>query len=57
MCKFIKKLRVNDFFLCWIGLIFKKMKMNMIVKLNKKIKIEKKVIKLILFDSFVFVLK
>lgn len=52
MCKFIKKLRVNDFFLCWIGLFFKKMKKNMIVKLKKKIKNWKKVIKLILFDSF-----
>lgn len=39
------------FFLCWIGLFFKKMKKNMIVKLKKK-KLKKKVIKLILFDSF-----
>lgn len=37
MCKFIKKLRVNDFFLCWIGLFFKKMK-----KIEYDSEIEKK---------------
>lgn len=50
-CKFTKKLRVNDFFLCWTGPSSKKMKKNMTVKLKKKLKIEKKAIKPISFDS------
>lgn len=41
-CKFTKKLRVSDFFLCWTGPSSKKMKKNMTVKLKKKLKIEKK---------------
>lgn len=39
------------FFLCWTGPSSKKMKKNMTVKLKKKIKIEKKAIKPISFDS------
>lgn len=50
-CKFTKRLRVNDFFLCWTGPSSKKVKKNMTVKLKKKIKIEKKAIKPISFDS------
>lgn len=50
-CKFTKKLRVNDFFLCWTGPSSKKMKKNMTVKLKKKIKNWKKAIKPISFDS------